>query len=249
MTGQTAALEAPEAGYDALGEFHDLFMDDPARRLRPAYEAAFAGLDPETVILDIGAGTGLGTRVLADATRAQIIAVEPSRTMRTVLTARIADDPTLTERVTVLADPVPGGFEQMPDSAAGFVCAHMLGHLTLAERAALFAGLAGLLSSDGVGIVTVDQDRAAPVEPVEQVRRIGTHRYVARYVPSSDPGGYLNVYEVRDAAGRIVRQEQFTGSWESITTDDLICELDSHGWAVEQHRPGVVFLRRPGGTR
>ncbi|HNR00857.1 MAG TPA: class I SAM-dependent methyltransferase, partial [Trueperaceae bacterium] len=88
------------SGYDRLGEFHDLFVDEARLRLRPAFESAFGRLEPSAVVLDLGAGTGLGVRHLARATRARIVAVEPSVTMRAVLLARVADDPALASRVT-----------------------------------------------------------------------------------------------------------------------------------------------------
>jgi methylase of polypeptide subunit release factors len=74
--------------YEGMGEFHDLFMDDAWARLRPVLTEAFAHLDESATVLDLGAGTGLGTRALAASTPARIVAVEPPLTMRAVLTAR-----------------------------------------------------------------------------------------------------------------------------------------------------------------
>lgn len=74
--------------YAAVGEFHDLFMDDAWDRLVPALARAFGALDAGGTVLDVGAGSGVGTRRLAAATRATIVAVEPSVTMRSVLLAR-----------------------------------------------------------------------------------------------------------------------------------------------------------------
>lgn len=62
--------------YDALGEFHDLFMDEAWIRLQPRLADAFGSLGPSDTVLDIGAGTGVGVRALAQVTRAQIVAIE-----------------------------------------------------------------------------------------------------------------------------------------------------------------------------
>ncbi|GAB3173361.1 hypothetical protein GCM10027059_44230 [Myceligenerans halotolerans] len=110
-----------------------------AVQLRPVLEAAFGDLGPDATLLDLGAGSGVGTRTLAACTRARIIAVEPSRTMRSVLLARIADDGALGEQVSVMAGAVPRALEELPGEVAGFVCAHMLGHLTAAQRTETFA--------------------------------------------------------------------------------------------------------------
>ncbi|MET9337450.1 MULTISPECIES: class I SAM-dependent methyltransferase [unclassified Nonomuraea] len=53
-------------------------------------------------VLEIGAGTGLITEVIADATDGEIFALEPSLGMRSVLLSRLAARPGLLERVTVL---------------------------------------------------------------------------------------------------------------------------------------------------
>jgi hypothetical protein len=89
--------------YDDLAEFHDLFMKEPWEALRPAVREVVGGLGPDDVVVDLGAGTGMGTRVIAAETAANLVAVEPSRMMRTALMARVAGDQALAERVTVVA--------------------------------------------------------------------------------------------------------------------------------------------------
>lgn len=130
-------------------------------------------------MLDLGAGTGLGVRQLAHATQARIVAVESSLTMRAVLLARVADDPTLRSRVTVLAASVPDVFDQVLDPVAGFVCAHMLGHLCPTTRTRTFAALANRLTNGGVGVVTVSATAEPPSKPVVEKLRIGEHWYWA----------------------------------------------------------------------
>ncbi|UOY03320.1 class I SAM-dependent methyltransferase [Blastococcus sp. PRF04-17] len=101
--------------YQDMGELHDLFVEDAWARLRPALTQAFGQLDGSAVVLDVGAGTGVRTRV------------------------------------TVLAGQVPEALDAMRGPIAGFVCAHVLGHLPPRDRRATFAGLARLLGPSGVG--------------------------------------------------------------------------------------------------
>lgn len=234
---------APAAGYDRLGEFHDLFVEEARRRLRPALAAAFGGLPPDAVVLDLGAGTGLGVRQLAQATRARIVAVEPSLTMRAVLLARVVDDPELTSRVTVVAGYVPAVFDELPDEVAGFVCAHMLGHLSPAERARTFAALTARLAEGGVGVVTVNATAEPRSETFVEARRIGEHRYIARYLPPGPDGRPGSEYEVRGADDQLLRAERFAGHWTPITAEGLRAELAPAGWSVAAQEPsGTVLL-------
>ena len=50
--------------YQAMGEFHDLFMADLWDRRTPVLASAFDALDTHAVLVDIGAGAGVDTRAL-----------------------------------------------------------------------------------------------------------------------------------------------------------------------------------------
>lgn len=229
--------------YEAMGEFHDLFMEEPWARLRPVLVDAFSGLSPSELVVDLGAGTGIGTRLLAGCTAARIVAVEPSLTMRAVLTARIADDPAMAGRVSIVAGSAPAALDEIRGPVAAFVCAHVLGHVPGAVRAAIFQRLAGLLGPDGRGIVTVDPEGGPQEAELVQERRIGDHRYVARYLPSSDPSGYASEYAVLDG-DRVLRQERFVGTWEPLPLDKLTAELASAGLTAQEIAPGVALILR-----
>ncbi|MGE4365427.1 MAG: class I SAM-dependent methyltransferase [Mycolicibacterium sp.] len=209
--------------YEGMGEFHDLFMTDVGGGLRPALASAFADLDPVATVLDLGAGTGIGTRLLARSTPAQVIAIEPSLTMRAVLLARVADDAELVDRVSVLAGAAPDILNEVAGPVAGFVCAHMLGHLTAPQRQQTFARLSALLEPDGIGIITLPRTPDPAEAPVvEESTRIGRHRYLARHQATQSE------YLVLDG-DRILRQETFPSSWEPPTLDQLHNELRQAG--------------------
>lgn len=228
--------------YAELGELHDLFMPDVWDPLVGTLATTFGDLGPDTTILDLGAGSGVGTVRLADATQAQILAVEPSLTMRSVLLARIADDHELSERVSVYAGAAPAILDEIDEPLDGFLCAHMLGHLSADERRDTFERLAALLRPDGVGLVTVPRQGAAGTDVVVEERRIGRHRYVARHLPENGDGGPVSDYSVLDG-DRLIRSESFTSSWAMPSQDELRAELRAAGLLLDSTSGGLTAVR------
>ncbi|MFC6355898.1 class I SAM-dependent methyltransferase [Luethyella okanaganae] len=231
--------------YEELAEFHDLFMDGPWNRIRPALADAFSRVGVSERILDLGAGTGIGSRILAACTAARIVAVEPSHVMRAVLTARIADDPALASRVSIIAGRLPDALETMKAPFAGFVCAHMLGHLSADDREATFRHLAKILRPRACGIITIEpgRDPAEPEAELVQERRIGDYRYIARYLPSSETHRYVSEYTVLDG-DQVLRSERFAGDWEALPLATLNAELSQVGLRAERGFPGTALVRR-----
>ncbi len=217
--------------YAELGELHDLFMPDVWDPLVGTLATTFGDLGPEATILDLGAGSGVGTVRLGHATRARIVAVEPSLTMRSVLLARVADDHELSERVSVYAGAAPAILDEIDEPLDGFLCAHMLGHLSAGERRATFERLAALLRPDGVGLITVSPQAAPQTDIVTEECRIGRHRYVERLLPTGLPGGSVAEYQIFDGE-RLIRSASFTSSWAMPSRDELRDELRAAGLAL-----------------
>lgn len=210
--------------YGELGELHDIFMLDAWEKLRPTIRTAFAPLPDDQVLVDIGAGTGVGTQVLAQETGCRIWAVEPDVVMRTALTHRVSADPHLASRVTVVAGGVPEALTLLPEDISGVVCAHMLGHLDASERRSLFGWCARQLPVGASALLAVDRAREEPAGPREsppspragsESRRIGEYDYVATYLESGTLHEFLCRYEVRHR-GRMVREQAFTGHWQPV---------------------------------
>jgi SAM-dependent methyltransferase len=148
--------------YSASGEYLHLLSGPAWTDLRPRLATALADVDPDTgPVLELGAGTGLGTDVLLDTLVNEVLAVEPSASMRGVLLARLADRGT--DRVTVF----PGGASEapLPDRIAAVVGMHMVGHLAPPERKRLWAAVAGRLSPGGPVVLNVQPPAAAEVVP------------------------------------------------------------------------------------
>lgn len=90
-----------EDHYSVAVPFYDLWHEDGhVPGIRKLLPPLLAGV--RHGVLEIGAGTGLITEVIAGATPAEIFAVEPSLGMRSVLLSRLAERPDLRSRVTVL---------------------------------------------------------------------------------------------------------------------------------------------------
>ncbi|MEV4564242.1 class I SAM-dependent methyltransferase [Nonomuraea sp. NPDC049419] len=157
--------------------FYDLFHEDghvPAIResLPPLLDGVRRG------VIEIGAGTGLITEVIARATPGEIYAVEPSPGMRSVLVNRLAHDPELLRRVTVL--PCGGLDVKVDEPAQAVVMISVLQSFTAAERPELWRVLAGHLETDG-RLVFNWRDRDLPrpeAEPgVMGSYTVGRHTY------------------------------------------------------------------------
>ncbi|WP_162605525.1 class I SAM-dependent methyltransferase [Jiangella ureilytica] len=221
-------MSIDDAGYERLAEFHDLFMDEPWQRLGPYVRDAFAHLGGDAVVVEVGAGTGMGTRTIAREMPARIVALEPALVMRAVLTARMADDTDLASRVTVVAGSAPGDLHLLPDTVDGFVCAHMLGHLERVARRDLLAWLGSHLNPGGVGLVTTQQapDPGAADEDIVEVRRLGDYEYRALHLSAGRAAAeaYTSRYEVWHGETRI-RDERFSGSWRIVGADDIAADL------------------------
>jgi cyclopropane fatty-acyl-phospholipid synthase-like methyltransferase len=236
----------PITAYEQLAEFHDLFTVDPWERLRPHVRSAFAHLDADAVVVEVGAGTGIGTRTIAEETRARITALEPALVMRSILTARVADDVDLAERVTVVAGSAPADLGLAPTRVDGFVSAHMLGHLEQADRRALFGWLGSHLSADGVGLVTTQlpPDAADGREEVAEVRRLGDYEYRVHHVEGDGADEFSTRYEVWQGE-TLVRSHQFTGDWRVLTAQKIAADLPS-ALELQPVDDAVALIRRAG---
>ncbi|MEM1332539.1 MAG: class I SAM-dependent methyltransferase [Actinomycetota bacterium] len=228
--------------YASSAEFHEIHMDAAWAELADVVGVAFSGLTSRDVVVDLGAGSGAGTVVLASQTPAEILAVEPSASMRSMLLVRLAQAG-LTDRVTVVAEGVPDAYDVIDEPITGLVGGHMLGHLGAEDRRELFSWLGQRLAVTGTAVFTVSG--SAPPDPsavfVEE-RRVGRHVYRASH-SSPDRFTYASTFEVVDG-DRVLRSVDVTGRWERVTFRDLESEIDGAGLVITEARPGVVMVRR-----
>ncbi|MGL5860089.1 MAG: class I SAM-dependent methyltransferase [Phycicoccus sp.] len=235
--------------YQTSGEYIDVLMapawsvlEDPVRAaLLPS---AFA----QEPVVDLGAGTGQGLGVLAQAVpAAPVLAVEPSPVLRAVLASRVASDPSLRERVTVLAAEALAA--DLPDRLGGVLAMNMIGHLDSPSRMTLWRRLAERLVPGAPLVVNLQP----PAEPaaIEYASfgavRVGLH--TSEGGGSAEPAGEDAVvwhmrYRVLQDDGTVIRESRTEYRWHVLSSPDLVRELTEAGFSAERGPLDIVRAAR-----
>ncbi|MCP3424677.1 hypothetical protein NBM05_01165 [Rothia sp. AR01] len=156
-------MVAERESYAATASAFDLFSA-PAR---PARLAALGELLPllrpeEGPILDVGAGSAAAAAVILDRVpSARVMAIEPSRSMRSLALGRIAEHPEWFERITV--HPEDFFSADLPRRLGGALALGVIGHFDGGERRAVLAELAARLPRGGGALL----DLLPPARPTE----------------------------------------------------------------------------------
>lgn len=185
MTGQ----------YANAAEYIDIMSRAAWEYLTPPLASALKAVDPaHGPVVELGAGTGLGTVAIAHAVPdVEIVAVEPSASLRAVLLARLVDDPLLARRVTVLDATVQEA--DLPERFGGLVAMNMIGHLDSAARHDLWALLARRLVPGAPAIVNLQP----PDEPTA--------------VPETDFAAIEVGHRVYEGSGRAEPRDERSVTW------------------------------------
>ncbi|MGN9837266.1 class I SAM-dependent methyltransferase [Nonomuraea sp. H19] len=236
--------------YERSAEFVDAMLAAHWTVLAPALTEALRGM-PGPVV-DVGAGGGHGTRVIARAVpEAEIFAIEPSPALRAVLMARTYESPDLRDRVTVL----PSGLLQaaMPPRLGAMVAVNVIGHFGPADRHAIWQLLGERLLPGGRAVLNLQP----PAEPtvVPQTRfselHIGRRRYEGwgRAEPSG-PGQvtwHMTYRTVQD--GEPAEEVEVSYAWWVLGQDQLKAELTENGLQAAPTGPadlGLWLITRAG---
>ncbi|GEM_PF-1453557 len=164
--------------YARSADHLDLLSAGMWEHLTPAVTEALADLAEHSTVVELGAGTGLGTDVIARAApTACIVAVEPSSHLRAVLLHRVASDPDLRSRVTIENRPFPAS--RLPESFDAFVVMNTLGHLNREAREELWQLIAAGLRPQGYAVINVQQPTTASAVPEFEMaeERVGHRTY------------------------------------------------------------------------
>lgn len=184
----------------------------------------FAGLAPPGgYALEIGPGTGRMTLAVAERV-ASVHCLEPSPAMRAVLLTKLAGEPDIGQRVTVLGGAAPDfRFDRRFDYV---YLAAVFEDVPPEARRPLFAGLAEYLAPGGVLAMDMVHDEVVPDHPEREVR--GARQGECRYTLSSAvwPLG-------PDLAG--VRRLYRTYHRDTLVSTEIV-ECDYH-----LHRPADVL--------
>ncbi len=248
MGDETAAGD----DYGAAAEFYDLLGRPEWLRRRPAVLRALTGAG-RGAVLDVGAGTGTATVAAAAALPGvPVVAVEPSAPMRAVLLGRIAADPDLAARVTVLPLPLDAAWPLVPDRLGAALVLGVIGHLDAATRACLFAELAARLETGAPALVDLLPAAVTAGTEVPERRlartRAGALDYEVwnRGVPL---GGRLMRWHFRYRVLRgahVLREVETAQTWDCLDLAALAAEARLAGLGCTPLGHDVVVLRRPG---
>ncbi len=233
-----------EPTYDQVAEFNELYVPPSWEPLRDLVSDTFGDIGPDGVIVDIGAGSGLGSVLLAEVSDAEIIALEPNTTMRSMLMARL-DQAGVLERVTVLAAGVPEGLDGLPDRVDGVVAAHMLGHLSRPALSSLLDWIATSLAPGRAALLTIEPE-ASPegFEPMVFERAVGRHIYRTTY-DIVGPGQVESLWEVIDQDQAVIRALHTANTWEPPQTADIRTALADHPVEITEPQAGVALISKP----
>ncbi|WP_045313410.1 class I SAM-dependent methyltransferase [Lentzea aerocolonigenes] len=231
--------------YAGAAEHFDLITKPYWSAIGPALHAILrqAGDGP---VVDIGTGTGLGLPTIGEALPAhEIIAIEPSPSLRISLFSRLADHPELAERVTVLPTGVQDA--ELPPRLGAVVGINMLGHLSPADRAALWSRIAASLAPGAPAVFTLqppDRPASIPESPFGEAA-VGRLRYSAS--GSAEPSGVDQVtwrvtYRVHDGTN-LLSERTMQHQWWTMGEDQLDDELHHAGLRASR-RDGLVVAHQ-----
>ncbi|MFE6611644.1 class I SAM-dependent methyltransferase [Amycolatopsis sp. NPDC057786] len=219
--------------YHRTAEYVAVLLRQAWTGLGPALAKALSDVDTsDGPVVDVGAGTGIGTAVLAAALPgADIIAIEPNPALRTALLTRCVEDDDLARRVTVLGTDALAA--PLPDRLSVVLAMNVLGHFGPGERRALWKLLADRLSPGGRAILNLQPPTTAvavPSTPMAQVR-IGDREYLG--VAAAEPAGpdaitWTMTYRV-EQGGSVVTELTASDLWQVITASALADEVAEYG--------------------
>jgi SAM-dependent methyltransferase len=232
--------------YEVTAEFYDLLHGARYIRVTQAILDRWLG-EPRSAVIDVGAGTGLGTALLARRCAAPVHAIEPSRGMRAVLLSRLAGHEELLSRVHVHTCRVQD--LNMHDQADFALCLNILGVMDPSERAAALDALARAMMAGGRLVV-----QAPPAQVRERCSRLpswslGDETYGGEV--TSTPRGDDMIewrFTYRVTKGDVlVRQESETFYGYVATPDAFRGELERAGFLItDTDEPDIVIARRAG---
>jgi SAM-dependent methyltransferase len=233
--------------YERSAEFVDVMMAPHWAELGPPLSRALRGVTGPVV--DVGAGGGHGTRVIAEAVpAAEIVAVEPSPALRSVLLTRVHESAELRDRVTVLPE---GLLEaRLPERLGAVVAMNVIGHFDPAARQKIWALLGERLAPGGRAVLNL-QPPAEPVAVPESRLadvRVGRRRYEGwgRAEPAG-PGRitwHMTYRTYHD--DRLADELRVAYDWWVLGEQQLKVELDGHGLVPALVEPGVYAVDRGG---
>ncbi|NGM15859.1 class I SAM-dependent methyltransferase [Verrucosispora sp. WMMA2044] len=223
--------------YAISGEYLHVLSEPAWHALRTPVTEALRGAVGDGTLLDVGAGTGLGTEVLATAVPdADVFAVEPSPVLRAVLLSRMAARPDLRRRVTVVAADALGA--DLPARLGAVLAMNMIGHLDPDGRRTFLRRVAERLAP-GAPLVLNLQPPAEPTPvPFAVFGTVSVGRHTYEGGGSAEPSGPDTVtwkmqYRMLDADDTVLREDHADYGWHVISAEALLADLAEAGLSGE----------------
>jgi SAM-dependent methyltransferase len=230
--------------YDVSAEFYDLLQATDflatAQRLLDRWLGA-----PRVGVLDVGAGTGIATGLLARRVGVTVHAVEPSASMRAVLLSRLAGRPELLSHVRVHTGPIQRlGLHGAVDFA---LCLNTLSSMDAVARASALAALARATVPGGRLVVQRPPSDLGLARYDLPAWQLGGDTYTGEVTcvqTSADGVQWRFAYRVIRAE-TIIRTEIETFDGHLVSVDTFAAELATAGFSpIDADTPDIVIARR-----
>ena len=224
--------------------FYDLFQENGhVPEIREKLPPLLAGI--QRSILEIGAGTGLITTLLADWTPAEIFALEPSASMRGVLLSRLCSRPELLRRVTVLSSDALS--VDLDEPVEAVVMINVMYALEPDYRKRLWPVLSAQLKPAGLLVFTWRDGGPPTPRPLQELgsRQVGRHTYtVLSEILESDEEACSARYLYRVTKDdKVISEEEITGHAYRPAWDVIQRELVSAGFTQTEGADGLLAWR------
>ncbi len=222
------------SSYAVTAQFYDAIAGDRHAAVGRAIADALIGLDTDGhPIIDIGAGTGLTTQIIAQALpHTDILAVEPDPAMRTALMTRIWSNPDLRRRVSIL--PLPLASAPLPTLISAAIASASLVHFNPGQRQDLWALLAQRLLPTGRAVFEIQcpiaQDVPETCIASAQVGHITYESWACARRIDDDRQHWHLTYISRLHGREIDRQSTDYQCWV-LSADGLLSEARAFGLA------------------
>jgi SAM-dependent methyltransferase len=232
--------------YEVTAEFYDVLHSARYLRQTQALLDRWLGT-PRLGVIDVGAGTGLGTALLARRCDVPIHAIEPSRSMRAVLLSRLAGQEELLSRVHVHPCGVQAlNLHRQADFA---LCLNTMGTLDAGERADALTSLARAMVDGGRLVVQRPPTHVETSRALLPSWKLGDETYGGEVTSTPVGEGVMEWrFTYRVTRGDVVvRREQETFRGHTAPPDAFAEELRRAGFTVVgTAEPDVVVAARAG---